>query len=81
MMEEDRREQSEQPSDQVKFVNMIVEFMILTTVSIFQENKSCGIRPFALILCLPVAVHTSLHKQQTLSSIQHTHITGHSRQD
>ncbi len=54
-MEEDRREQSEQPSDQVKFVNVIVGFLILIIVSFLQENKLYGIKPFALILCLPIA--------------------------
>jgi hypothetical protein len=56
-MEEDRREQSEQPSDQIKFLIVIAKFLILIIVSIFQENKSYGIGLFAFILCLPVAVH------------------------
>jgi hypothetical protein len=54
--EEDRHKQSEQSSDQVKFVNVTTR-VDSDYCSFFQENKSYDVkRPFALILCLPVAV-------------------------
>ncbi len=56
MKEEDQRKQSEQSSDQVKFVNVTTR-VDSDYCFFFQENKSYDVkRPFALILCLPVAV-------------------------
>ncbi len=48
VMEEDQCEQSEQPSDQIKFENMIDEFLILIIVSFFQENKSYGVKTICI---------------------------------
>jgi hypothetical protein len=57
-MKEDQREQSEQSYEQVKFCKRDRWVFDADYCSFFQENKSYGIKkPFALILCLPIAKH------------------------